>query len=360
MDKINIDKLIDEILHEISFGKVDSDIILFMKMHTTKSFEHEMTPVLNLKNKEILYEKIKEYIYLFKDSKIFLQSDSKEGYIKRQITLLFADMSINDFNDPHLYIQRKIDFMKNPLLENKVIECPSLESDIIIDTKYYGKETPFCFSTNLTNGVDSYDLPTISYGISNNTCYIYAIQDYNKEHQTSYSKKINRKLYKLNKGVYDSETDEYKDYKEGKSTYYPENISDVSPSFILVLTLFLNEIYKKGITKVEVIPYLPIRYENKIKTLAAMTLREAKKNNLSKEEKISKFKELVDKQRIIQSNITEKFIRCFYRVEHHFSNVEVTLNPFELDDRLHLKISEFKYSDNEILNELINSNNRTI
>lgn len=360
MDNINIDKIIDEVFYEMQYGKVDADIILFMKMHTTNSSHFEITPVLNLKNKKLLYRKIKEYVKSFEKVSLLVSALEKEGYVKRVITLMLSDMSVKDFNDPCLFVQKKIDFMNNQLLEDKIIDAPFFESKIFLSTEPYSKETPFCFVPRLMNGFDIYEFPTISYGISEETCYIYAIQDYNKYHDTNYSKKINRKLYKLNKDVLESETVEYKDYKEGKSDYYPENISDVSPGFIFALTLFLNEIYKKGITKVEVIPYLPIRYENKIKSFAKYTLKEAKKNDLSKEEKINLFKDLVNKQKDIQRNITEKFIRCFYRVAHHFDNVEITSIPFELDDRLHIKLSEFKYSDNEILNEIVNSDSKTI
>jgi len=360
MDKINIDKIIDEILHEMEYGKVDADIVLFMKMYTTNDIHTEMIPVLNLKNKELFYEKIKEYVKVFENVIQIISASEREGYIKRIITLMLSDMSIIDFNDPCLFIQKKIDFTKNQQLETKIIDAPSLGGAICLDIQTYGKETPFCFVPKLMCENEVYEFPTISYGISNNKCYIYAMQDYNKEHDTSFGKKIHRKLYKLNKDVYENETEEYKDYKEGKSEYYPENVSDVSPGFILALTLFLNEIYKSGITQVEVIPYLPIRYENKIKSLAKYSMREAKKNNLSREEKIKMFLELVNKQKDIQSNITEKFIRCFYRVAYHFNNVEITSDTFDLDDRLHLKLSRFEYSDNELLNELINSNTKTI
>lgn len=353
----NINKLIDEVLEELQRGIVDADIKLYMKMHTTNSSHFEITPVLNLNNKELLYAKINEYLSFFKQSANLFIALSQEGYMKRVITLLFSDMSINDFNDPVLFVQRKIDFINNRLLEDKVFDSTNLESKVAINIVPYGKETPYCFRPSLfgENYCDVYELPLISYGISGNTCYIYAIQDCNKPYQTEYIKKIKRKLYKINKGVYEIESEEYKNYKEGKEEYYPENISDVSPSFILSLTLFLNEISKKGITNIECISYLPIRYEEKIKLLAKQSLKGKDKETINK-----KFLESLEYLKNIQSNITEKFIRCFYRMEHHFDNIKITSIPFELDDRLHIKLSEFKYTDNEILNELINSNSKTI
>ena len=358
MDNINITKLIDEVISEMQNSKVDSDIILYMKMNTNTL--DDFTPVLNLNNKELLYSKIIEYIYKFKNSDKFLNSDEQELYVKRVIALLFADMSINDFNDPVLYVQRKIDFIDNKLLEDKTIHSDYFEGDIIIEINPYGKETPYSFDPIIVDDNDSYVLPIISYGISEGVCYIYAIQDYNEHEKTKYHDKIKRKLYKLNSGVYEDESIEYKDYKEGKSEYYSENISDVPPSFILSLTLFLNEIYKNGITKVNVVPYLPIRYANKIKVIARKVLRDGKKQNLNNMEKKNMFLELVDKQRYIQSNITEKFIRCFYRMNYHFSNVSITSLPMELDDSLHISLGEFMECDNKILNEVIKESNKNL
>lgn len=366
MYNIDINKIIDEVIKEMEYGKVDADIILFMKLHTKNNSHFEITPVLNLDNKELLYSKITEYVLLFKNASVLLSTDEKEGYIKRLIALLFADMSINDFENPILYVRRKIDFVNNRLLEDKNIKFPFFESEIVVKVKPYGKETPYCYSSTIVDEYNcyilptSYILPTISYGISGDICYIYAIQDYNKHESTPYHNKIKRKLYKLNSGVYENESLEYKDYKEGNSSYYPENISDVPPSFILILTIFLNEIYKKGITKVKVVPYLPIRYEGKIKTLARYVLKESRKKGLSSEETRKMYMELIDKQRYIQSNITEKFIRTFYRVAYHFNNVKITSLPMELDDCLNIKLTEFEYGNNDILNEVIKESNKNL
>lgn len=356
MDNINIYKIIDEVINEMQNSKVDADIILYMKMYHNNS--NDFTPILNLNNKELLYSKIIEYVYKFKDSNTFLNSDEQELYIKRIIALLFADMSINDFNDPILYVQRKINFIDNKLLEDKRITSDFFEGDIIIEIYPYGKETPYSFDPTIVDDNNSYVLPTISYGISDNVCYIYAIQDYNEHVKTPHHNKIKRKLYKINSGI--EESLEYKEYKEGISDYYPENVTDVPPSFILSLTLFLNEIYKSGITKVKVVPYLPIRYENKIKVIARKVLKDSKKQNLNELEKRKRFLELIEKQRYIQSNITEKFIRCFYRMNYHFPNVNINSIPMELDDCLHISLSEFVRCNNEILDNIIKESNKNL
>lgn len=357
----NLDKIIDNVIKELEIGVVDSEIKFYMKIHSKNSTHFEITPVLNVNNKDLFYSRIKEYVELFYDDISYKYTEQKTAYIKRMIALLFANMSINDFNDPCQYIKKAIDFKKNPTLQNKDIYLPIFESVLSINVRKYNMETPYCFETNLISDKEQYLLPIISYGISEDTCYIYAIQDFNEHKKTPYHDKTKRMLYKLNKGVMDNESNEYKEYKDGIINYYPENISDVSPSAVLALTIFLNEIEKIGINKVKVIPYLPVRYENKIKVLAVSAIKEAKKKNLSEEEKRKIYLDTIRKQKYNQSNMTEKFIRTFYRVAHHFENVNITSIPMELDDMLHIRVSKFEYSNNEILNEVIeSSNNKTL
>lgn len=361
MDNMDINKLIDDVIKELEIGVIDSEIKFYMKIHSKNSTHFEITPVLNIKNREQFYSKIKEYIELFYDDVSYKYTEPKSAYIKRVIALLFANMSITDFNNPFEYVQRVIHFKKDSVLKEKIIPISIFDGNIDITVRKYNMETPYCFEPSLVNENEKYLLPIVSYGISDDTCYIYAIQDFNKHIKSPYYNKIKRMLYKLNKNVIDFETDEYKNYKNGETGYYPENISDVSPSAILSLTIFLNEIEKIGINKVEVIPYLPVRYENKIKVLAVKSIKEAKKNNLTEQEKRKIYLDAIEKQKYNQSNMTEKFIRTFYRVSHHFDNVNITSIPMELDDRLHIRLSKFEYSNNEILNEVIeSSNNKTL
>ena len=46
--------------------------------------------------------------------------------------------------------------------------------------------------------------------------------------------------------------------------FYPENISDVSVSAILALTVFMDSLNDMNIKNIKVVPFLPIRYKNKM------------------------------------------------------------------------------------------------
>lgn len=409
---MDIKKIFYEVLDELEKGHIDAGKIFRMKAGYKPN--NEYIPFINIKNEELVIKKLEEQLSYYilkdeeqekkseelekrvkelrrqtlkalgeeipeeKDNDILIKEVSRkkeidETKVKSRIAFLLANMSINDFNDIPQYIQKRLDFDQNPLLCNKTIKgVETFNSDLCTKITDYGLETPYCFKTFLISDIGLYELPTISYGISDGICYIYAIQNYNikktkiittiaEKNEKHYQDMIKRKLFKLNSGVASAESLEYEQYKNGESDYYPENISDVTPSFILVLTLFLNEIEKHGINNIKVVPYLPIRYENKICVLAHKTLKYAKENKLNNEEIKKKFLELIYEQRNIQSNMTEKLIRTFYRMNYHFDNINITSLPMELDDCLNIKLNKFEYSNNEILNEIINkSNNKTL
>ena len=54
-------------------------------------------------------------------------------------------------------------------------------------------------------------------------------------------------------------------------------------------------------------------------------------------------------------NLSEKLIRNFRRLEHHFDNCFVSSYPMELDEYLHFRYSEFINSNNLLLNDILDS-----
>ena len=298
--------------------------------------------IIKIKNKDLFFKYIKEFLLLF--------DFDNEYVVLKKLVYLFSNLTFSDFNNIELYLKRNIEFVKNSLLQNKTISF--LSSKLEIEIKSYNQESPYCFIAKITDGNYFYELPIISYGISEGVCYIFAVQDKNSDKTSDYSKKVKRLLYKINKGVYENENSEYIDFKENKSFYYPENISDVSPAAVLSLSLFLKEIYDMGIMKVKVVSFLPIRYNAKkqayLKKLEYIINRE----NLDfAQAQIVKEKFMFEHLRI-QNNLTQKLLRNFYRINYHFPNVKISATPFEEDEFLNIDLSDFLKKD-DILNEMI-------
>ncbi len=204
------------------------------------------------------------------------------------------------------------------------------------------------------DGDEYHSLPRIHYDVIGDTCYIGAIQS--EKDDTHYLKDFKRMLYRLNNQVFDSESKEYHAYKKGESDYYPENISDVHPNFIMALTIFFDLLSSQGITKVKV-PFLHVlsydhhhllsqEYEKYFTQMHGSYEMYAHK---SKEELKRLFaydnyeyetfmanKKLYDhyvgKEDFISRAKTENLIRLFRRMQFHFPDIVIkTETPLEGD-----------------------------
>ena len=337
-----MDELISSFFEQCAQGQVCVGELFYNLHFTINHYLDDTVPVIKGKNKEQFYNYIKEFISLFN-----LTSDED---ILKKLVYLFSNLSFSDFSDVELYIKHNIDFVKNRLLKNKNI--PFLDEEITITTCEYYQESPYCFISCITNGHDKYELPIISYGISDGICYIFAVQDKNLDKNSSYGKKIKRLLYKINSGVYEAESLEYKAYKENKSSYYPENISDVSPSAVLSLSIFLKQLFDEGITKVKVVPFLPIRYNAKKKAYQLKIDYLIKKENLNLVAQNELKQQYADEHLRIQNNLTQKFLRNFFRINYHFPNVSIWAYPFDYDEYLYINLGEFVKSD-DVLNTMV-------
>ena len=258
---------------------------------------------------------IKKEIDLNRKSIRFI-NDTKENRIKFLISYLFANASIMDFENPNSYIERRIDFLNNKLFNEKIkiplgkIFLPKIESDIILEaeniTQDVRMETPYCVKLKLTDKSNSYTfkLPTISYGINEENgirkCYIYSIQNKEEppkdEKEELYRKKVSRMLYQLNKFVTD------------------DDIKDVSVSFVLSLSIFINLLKKQNIEKINIILYLPLRYYSR--ELAASKIENEEKRN-----------SLWERNEKIQTNLTQKFLTTIKRVAYQIEGIKIEDTP---------------------------------
>lgn len=318
-------------------------------------------PVLMINNKEQLINLLEQYFNECDKHQNKFSDCKLETKIKIYLTILWSNATYEDFANPLSFINKRIDFYQDLTLDfiskNYSEEIEVLDGSkirVYNELQDIRQETPFIFKPTIEKGENIFELPNISYGISNGECYIYAIQQKRKKELTNYDKKINRKLYKINSGILDSETNEYKEYLNGEN-YYPENISEVSPSAILSLIIFLNILNEAKIEKLKVVSLLPIRYNSKELAFSKKYEFQLKYSNLNEPEIKKLLLEYKKENLRIQQNLSEKMIRNFRRVEYHFNNCLITAYPMEFDEYLHMTVREFSLGNNEFLNEIISA-----
>lgn len=249
----NLETVFDAFLADANDGIKLDDI--FIKFHTLEKTSltgtYNDVPILIIKNKKELLNKLRTYI------DIVLEHDNLKGTnsdIRKIIISLFSNACYEDFSNPNLFIENRINFYIN----DDFLENSSKEGNIVYkrNVEPILKETPYAFKAYI-DGEDKYYLPTINYGISNDVCYIYNI-----------SMPINKKEKSCN--------DE-----------------------LLSLSIFTKELYNHGIGKIKVVTCLPMREK--------------------------KF----------------EFLELFTDLGCLFHNIVISSRPFEKDEYMNIKLSEF-------------------
>ncbi len=285
---------------------------------------------LIIDNQNEFFSLLEKYIYLTIESGRktgFFIEDKERNRFKQIMAYLFVNATVEDFNNPCELLRKNIAFIEDKTLGylKDGLEIPLDEyftnSSLIVkeeDQSIY-METPKKIVLTMKNNEGKRCLiAEISYGIreinGEKECIIYSIMSPGihgkKQIDEDYAKKINRSLFKLNAGVLDNESQEYRDYKDGLSDYYPENISDVSPSQVLAMTTFLSILQREGIHNITVESYLPVRYMSR--AIAA---------DKTEDQEVRKERE--ERNDAIQRNATDKFIRLFRRIMYHMEDLKL-------------------------------------
>jgi len=243
---------------------------------------------------------------------------------------IWLRMGVVDTQNVEEFLNKQLQFVNNRTLDTRspVKVGTFYDYDVFMNTmvnRTYD-ETTRLMTFTIMNDKDEYVLPSILYDIDDNgTCYIYGVQ--NKG--TVKSKAIERKLYKLNKGI--------------------EN-PNVHPGKVCAIMLFIQELRKKGITKVVVpgIQVLSYRYHellsrNVEKELENIIGKIADwPNRKSLRERYNYMKEWYDKvyekQDFISFLKTEELFNLINRLTEQDPSIEIT-NELNLQgDSINLKI----------------------
>lgn len=356
---------------EIPIYNTNSNGDIFTFNVLVDAYDETSPYYLCIQDKEKLVNSLYEYMKIMLSNDSSINKQNIYDKIKYYLTLLWVNATYEDLRNPVRFIQKYIDFNNNPLFEDEFTYASNIESlndadiDVIIKREPANMETPYSFNAQINlfdNGKENnYYLPSICYGVSGDICYIYSIQNSGMfASNPGFEKKIKRLLYKMNENVSSHENEYFKEYKrlekQGNNMedeFYPENISDVSVSAILALTVFMDSLNDMGIKNIKVVPFLPIRYKNrkseyekkyqlKLKQLKVDEIKELKQN-------------LEEKRLLIQSNLTNKFIRDFMRLKHHFNGIGILSYPMEVDEYLSININNMECHNNKLIENILSN-----
>ncbi|MBP3635186.1 MAG: hypothetical protein J6J17_01830 [Bacilli bacterium] len=322
--------------YDVSETLIISDIDLFNQLlvqYTKKMIDI----ILNSSLKNI------DYVYY---------NGNKTYIIDFIISNLWNNVTDMDLINPINFLRMRINFLDDTLYDknSKIVyltdidflEYSNIEYEIKLNNPIL--ETPYSFSSYIVrdrSNNEVFKLPEIFYGISEGICYIYAIQRIEKVQKNEYTKKVNRILYRVNKEIYDD--------------YALDNIKDVTPSALVSLTIFIKKLKEININDIRVIDYMPIRYKAKEK---AIDYRVNKFKDKVSQEEFRKIEESAKEEHYnIQTNITDKFMRNFRRLEYQLGDVHIVNFPKDVDSMMHIRINNNTINNDNILNRLYCYNN---
>lgn len=375
MNNSILDVFYNVLLKEVATGRVDC-FFKYNLRFDTKIVEKDidivgynnnselLIPTLMIKNKEEFDKLLIQYVesaLAFYDDFSYHEEvrdsdyhDNELGISKEKLVMisLWLNATIEDFNDPCMFLKKRIAFFELGNLE-KYLESMNvgysevLGTDVEIRLVKNGleNETPYALKIYLVkpeNNVRIYEFPKIYFGVCDNEAYVYAIQhDKYRLINSIYSKKLDRLMYKVNEGVNVKE-DTYDNYGLG-------NLKDITPNALVGADILMGLLKQNGISKIKVPSILISRWNSKMILLENKKSIWIKDKNISLEEKNKFVDEYYDKILHIQSNLTEKFLRVFRRLGYHHSTTMINSYPYEFGTNLELSILDGDDVCNNIL-----------
>lgn len=351
-----LDIFYNEVIPEAATGRVEGylmfniafNTILENKALTSQVIKQDrlLFPTLIIKNKEEFDKMLILYVSTavrFYDGNFYGEKyeTAMKEYIKSTLALLWSNATSEDFVNPVEFLRNRINFLNDETLTPKTIVEPKETSIGVLTTEIKKdqifNETPYYMEF----AINGNPLPVVRFGISDGTCYIYAIQNITK---LTRDKRLNRALYGVNKGL-----DTANEPNDNISN--PENLVGITPSTLAAATLAISLLKANGIDNIVIPALLPTRWNAKeiAYNVKGDYLLARGEDDEDVEEFIEKSHNDHDE---IQRNLSDKFIRTFRRLEYHFDNIEVTALPFIEDINMHLKVTDVVECNNPLLKEL--------
>ena len=367
----NIKDLFNSIAKEASTGRVNCGMkynVLFetkINGETIYALPEDIknngiyyVPTLEINNEEEFFNILSEY---FEKAKDFYAGKIREedDFDKTILTCLWNNATMEDFQNPINYINKYISFMDKPLDLSDEYESigysEMLDSnlEVCLTQEPIYEETPYALYVRCTNGELYYNFPVVRFGIKDDTAYIYAVQQLKKSNDSleteKYKKKIHRKLFKVNEN--------FEKEEEIDNITNPENLTGINPSALVSLSVLFSKLEEVGIKIIEVLSFLPVRYN--AKEISFLVKKDIlKRKGYSDIDIENTFNDLSKSHEEIQRNLSDKLLRNIRRIEYNFNNIDVTSYPMELDTSTHINLCEYEYCNNPLLQEIYELNKK--
>ena len=259
---------------------------------------------INIPDYDLFIAKVARYLKsankFYSDEKKYYELDGS-AFDEKMVMCLFLNMSFYDSQNVYNYIDVKTKMLDaNLTIEKNKLgnlfylkggENKKINVNMWTKKNLSNLEAPYkmCFNMSNADG-EKFALPAVTFGLANNKCYVYAVQQTKEASEGQLVKDLDRYLRKVNKCVNQEDI-----------------IANVSPSFLVSLTLFCSQMKEMGIKQIIAKDFLPMRY------MAVVDAPGACKERLEK----------LDRDQV---NMTDKFMYLFLRYSHHFPSCQSNYN----------------------------------
>lgn len=311
--------------------EVDYHISLNHFVEGKKFFNNDFLPLLKINNVDLFASKLTILLNLkakFHEFDLEYFDFSRDNYMDYLLMSSFINMCEDDFNYPLNYLDRMIEAYTRKYSINKLslIGCLNLTDKKLNIYESSSKniasmESPLYKVFIFTDENEKFVTPKIHYYIANDTVYIMGIQGLKERQSNSLSKRLDRYFRKVDAGLEEIEKSENDKI---------ETLKDISPSFLVALTLFISSF--KDYKKFYLVDYLPLRYQNKLGVLKQQ----------------GKDLESAD---ALQKNITNKFMFTGARFCEHFENADFEF----VNSYLKINVETYNHQCGNIIYDLYES-----
>lgn len=319
-------------------------------------------PTLKITNKELFDSLLVEYVrtaiefyssldipFLDDIERTYKENTAKikEEYLVKYLIVatLLANASLNDFQNPILFLKSRIAMFNNKIIPTeKIVDLGYINSIgariyVLEEKSSIKAETPYCIRSYLEfdDGYKLY-LPEIYAGNTNDKYQLYGIQ------KTSKSNELEERPY-------------LKQIRKG----FIAKINGAPEHYFIAVMLFISLCSDK---EIEVIPFLVERWNakraamfnkrdlNQYLSLLASENREDSREEYITDKLVEYFANIEENHDKLQSSITDNLIRYFTKLGDITRGIKYTSIPFEADTNLKLTISESIESRSIAFNDL--------